>query len=229
MYIQNIIGAGSNIIASYTKKFIENGKKVPYTQQLAEMCTKTCIPYGSELVKKGNELLGNQRDVEKVSKRQENARITTAKQIHRAVKEGKLDPSYEEKAKNMKRKGKKQLAEINYADRQYTLLQVGKSSSALNYFIPGSGSITSAVTTLGTVKNLTSYASEAPTYIETAAKVSKDLLLPIALSVTAPIWTPLVVPLVAPLAGVTAAGVVATAIAADGICYLYTRNNNNGN
>lgn len=189
-----------------------------YTRQLIEVTVNNVIPYGDKLIEAGNTALGiNYTESKKTknSKRQQKARITTAHSINRAVKEGRIDPSFKKAADEMKNRARKELAEDHYEKNQYLVNQIGTAAPILDVIVPGSGTLANTVYRVGTIKNLAEHAQEMPNYKDIAVKTAM-FVTPIIAGATSALW----MPFVAPWLSVAAAGAVSTALVADGIHYL---------
>jgi hypothetical protein len=130
--------------------------------------------------------------------------------MNKAIKEGKLDVSYKDAVKKMKADAKKNLADQNFEKNQLYLVE--QADKVIDSIIPGAGAVTSAAVTTVTVVGLGEYAKESPSYLETAKKIGKAIIVPAIVSAA--------VPVVAPYAVAAGAAVVGTALALDGIKYL---------
>jgi hypothetical protein len=190
-----------------------------YTRKIIETAVSNFVPMGEELVKAGNKALGmNYTEAPKVSKRQQKVRIATAKSIHAAVKEGRLNPSFKKVAENMQTKAQTKLAEQSYTEKQYLFGQVSKAVPLLDLALPGSGSLATAAVRAGTAKNIAEFAKESSDLKSTAVKTA-TFATPIIIGATSTIWMPFVAPWLG-LAAAGAAVAVGGAVVADAVNYM---------
>jgi hypothetical protein len=188
-----------------------------YTRKLIEATIHTLVPYGDKIVDMGNKALGMNysEDKKRISKRAQKARIATANAINKAVQEGRINASFKKMADNMKVKAQSQLAENNYQNRGYLFDQVSKAAPIADVFVPGLSQAVTTVYQVGTIQNLCEYASESPSYVDTAIKAA-TVVTPMIVGATSTLWMPFVTPWL----GVAAAGVVGSLLVADGMNYL---------
>ncbi len=180
-----------------------------YTMSLIQTGVSAVVPFADKIPGMENTA------PKKISKKQEQTRLKVAQSMQKAIKEGRLDPSYSTAVTNMQTKAQKNISEANYSNTQYGLDQLGKLSPVLDAVIPGSGIIAKTAVQVGTVQNLKRYADETPSTKDTLLKTAK-FAAPILAGLTAPFWMPFVTPVVI---ATGAAAVVSTAIALDGLSY----------
>lgn len=183
-----------------------------YTMSFISYAVHNFIPYGDCIP-------GMERKEPVINKKQEKARLATAKRMKQAVKEKKLDPSFANAASRMEYRAKKNLSERNYSKKQYPIDQLAKAAPLLDVVVPGVGITMTTLSQAGSAYNVSQYANESPSTQDTILKTAK-LVAPIMVTLTSPWWMPLIAPyMTASVIGGTAA-VLGTALTLDAIQYL---------
>ena len=107
-----------------------------YTGTIFGTVVNNFVPMGEELIKKGSKVLGlNYSESPKPTKHELKNKATVAKCMQRAIKDGKLSPSYTKAVNAMHVKAKIELAEQNYQDKQHWLDEVYKAATLLDFAI----------------------------------------------------------------------------------------------
>lgn len=201
------------------------------TVKLFKLIADNIIPFGDRLFSHDDQKVESGRHTE--------ARNNTARRMKKAVKEGKLDPSFMHTAERMQAKSgeqRKVRSARHYDKKQYAIDQVSKVAtlasqvaSGTGLLIPPAAGTLKAVAAVSDVTVVATQAATAGNIAKHVKKAKKTDTLVRAAGVALPILsipimvaaTPIIAPLMtATVLGTAAAAVITTALAVDGVTYF---------
>lgn len=197
------------------------------TDKLFETTLTNFFPFGKQILTKGRALKndglldnneGHSSSIKSVSRRQEKARLATARLMEKHIQNGRLDRSYEQKVKKMKYKAQQRLAESNFEKRNQRhsfLHESQKAAPILGHLVPGADFILTTSNRLAVVLNAEEFAEESPSLKESVIKTT-SAIAPVILSATSHIWSPYIKPWEQTLV----IGTMGTVVALDVLHYL---------
>lgn len=186
-----------------------------FTLGLIRTCVTNVVPFGDRLP-----FMSEANSTPAPSRASERARLGTARRIQQAVREGRLDSSYGEKAKNMIAKVRQQRAERSYTSGSYMTDQLEKLAIA-DSLLPGAGAVIGNMVTERRLRDLQQYANQTSYTNQGTLRKLASWGSSVALSLIVPIARRVVAPLVTTTAVASAAGaVIGGAVVADTVNYV---------